>query len=36
VLCGEHLLAVGDPDAARLQPGDQLILIASDGRTGQR
>ena len=28
--------AVGDPDAARLQPGDQLILIASDGRTGQR
>ena len=36
VLRGERLLAVGDPDAARLQPGDQLILIASDGRTGQR
>ena len=35
VLRGERLLAVGDPDAARLQPGDQLILIASDGRTGQ-
>ena len=36
VLRGERLLAVGDPDAARLQPGDQLILIASHGRTVQR
>jgi voltage-gated potassium channel len=36
VLRDERLLAVDDPDAGRLQPGDQLILIASDGRTGQR
>ena len=36
VLRDERLLAPGDPDAGRLQPGDQLILIASDGRTGQR
>ena len=35
VLRDERLLAPGDPDAGRLQPGDQLILIASDGRTGQ-
>jgi hypothetical protein len=28
--------AADDPDAGRLQAGDQLILIASDARTGQR
>ena len=36
VLRGEHLLAVGDPEAARLQPGDRLILIASADGAGQR
>jgi voltage-gated potassium channel len=36
VLRDERLLAADDPEAGRLQPGDQLILIASDGRTGQR
>jgi voltage-gated potassium channel len=36
VLRGERLLAPDDPDAGRLQPGDQLILIASDASAGQR
>jgi voltage-gated potassium channel len=36
VLRGERLLAADDPESGRLQPGDQLILIASDGRAGQR
>ena len=36
VLRDERLLAPGDPEAGRLQPGDQLILIAYDARTGQR
>ncbi len=36
VLRGERLLAPDDADAERLQPGDQLILIASDASAGQR
>ena len=36
VLRGERLLAADDPDAGRLQPGDQLILIASGASAGQR
>jgi voltage-gated potassium channel len=36
VLRGERLLAADDPDAERLQPGDQLILIASGASAGQR
>jgi voltage-gated potassium channel len=36
VLRDERLLAADDPDAGRLQPGDQLILIASDAGAGQR
>jgi voltage-gated potassium channel len=36
VLRDERLLAADDPEAGRLQSGDQLILIASDGRPGQR
>ncbi len=36
VLRDERLLAADDPDAERLQAGDQLILIASDASTGQR
>jgi voltage-gated potassium channel len=36
VLRDERLLAVDDPGAERLQPGDQLILIASNASAGQR
>jgi voltage-gated potassium channel len=36
VLRDERLLAADDPGAGRLQPGDQLILIASDAGAGQR
>jgi voltage-gated potassium channel len=36
VLRDERLLAADDPDAARLQPRDRLILIASDARDRQR
>jgi voltage-gated potassium channel len=36
VLRGERLLAADDSDAERLQPGDQLILIASGASAGQR
>jgi len=36
VLRDERLLAADDPEAGRLRPGDQLILIASDAGTRQR
>ena len=36
VLRDEHLLAADDPEAGRLQPGDQLILIASGAGPRQR